>query len=69
MNDKIKVILCYDDEKEDKELLLNQLELTALLSSEKIGSEHKYYNIKTKIFEDYDEGYLLYIKLETAKII
>lgn len=69
MNDKIKVILCYDNEKEDKELLLNQLELTTLLSCEKIGSEHMYYNIKTKIFEDCDEGYLLYIKLETAKTI
>ncbi|OOM76603.1 hypothetical protein [Clostridium sp. BL-8] len=69
MNDKIKVILCYDDEKEDKELLLNQMELTALLSCEIIGSEHMYYDIKNKIFEDYDGGYLLYIKLQKSKII
>ncbi|OPZ91004.1 MAG: hypothetical protein BWY74_02117 [Firmicutes bacterium ADurb.Bin419] len=66
--DKIKVIFMYpldsiNGDLEDKELELNQIELLALLNSDKVGSEGSYYRILCKSFEDTAEGILLHITL------
>jgi len=66
--EKIKVTFMYplDSVKgdlDDKELELNQIELLALLNSDKVGSEGSYYKIQCKRFEDTEEGVFLHITL------
>lgn len=65
-NNKIRVMLIYpsDFELDNKDLDLNQMELSALMASEKVGSEGKYFKIDSKIFEDASDGFMVSIILE-----
>ncbi len=49
---------------ENKLIELNDVELSVLLNSNKVGSEYRYFKIKDKIFEDTKNGVELTIRLE-----
>ena len=66
--EQIKVVLMYPLDSEngdldDRELELNQVEVLALLNSDKVGSQGSYYKIKCKRFEDTEDGVLLHVAL------
>jgi hypothetical protein len=65
---EINVMLVYPVEsnsnKENKMLKLNQIELTALMLSQKVGSEGDYFTIGEKIFENLKDGKSITIILE-----
>ena len=52
--EQIRTVICYpvDFKLDSKEILLNQIELTALMNSREMGSEGKYFKIERIIFED-----------------
>lgn len=66
---EIKVMLVYpaEFEPQTKELMLNEIELNALMLSNKVGSEGKYFFIEEKIFEDCKDGKCVTIILESSK--
>ena len=66
--EKIGVIFMYPLDSEngdldDRELELSQVEVLALLNSDKVGSQGSYYKIKCKRFEDTEDGVLLHVEL------
>ncbi len=65
-NNKIRVTLIYpsDFKLDNKDLDLNQMELSALMASERVGSEGEYFKINSKIFEDTLDGFMVSIMLE-----